>query len=361
MFLRHVVRNSARPVVYLSATRCVNGVLDAIQAKLQGQATDEVFLRSLIYSGAMDVCIDGINEVAPDTRAKIGSFAESHFKANIIVGTQPLPGWKAPSTAKLYELQPLTEEQIKAFLMTRWQAMSIDARLNQNEYEQACCAYLQQTLHGDRSQEHREATQRMLSNPMDLTVVATMLADGREPDLFALRQQQYHIMAEDYKRDNLNRGFPLREFSEHAYELRLTNQANVSEEHFHKELLCMERHKLVMRRQLDPKKPETTEWNFRHDKIWDFFVVQTFLGRDNERPGQHMDDPRFRGVYLLLAMLLPIEDAQTLERLLIDYAADSKDHAVSDTFVQLLRMRPRRPPIKFAVESSDKIDHGNRL
>lgn len=47
----------------------------------------------------------------------------------------------------------------------------------------------------------------------------------------------------------------------------------------------------------------------------------------------------FRGVYFLLATLLPLNQAKDLREKLINYAADTKDHTVSDTFVQLLRTR----------------------
>ena len=70
-----------------------------------------------------------------------------------------------------------------------------------------------------------------------------------------------------------------------------------------------------------------------------FFLVQTFLGADNARPQQHLGDPRFCGVYFLLAMLLPLEDSEALRERLIQYAADTRDHMVSDTFIQLLRTR----------------------
>lgn len=52
-----------------------------------------------------------------------------------------------------------------------------------------------------------------------------------------------------------------------------------------------------------------------------------------------MSDPRFRGVYFLLAKLMPISDALALREELINYAADTRDHTVSDDFVQLLRSR----------------------
>lgn len=67
--------------------------------------------------------------------------------------------------------------------------------------------------------------------------------------------------------------------------------------------------------------------------------MQTFLGTDNTKPEKHIDDPRFRGVYFLMAMLMPIEDAEALRECLINYAADTKDHTVSDPFIQLLRAR----------------------
>ena len=71
----------------------------------------------------------------------------------------------------------------------------------------------------------------------------------------------------------------------------------------------------------------------------EFFIVQTFLGTGNERPEQYLGDGRFRGVYLLLATLLPLDAATALRERLILYAARTQDHTVSDRFVQLLHGR----------------------
>jgi truncated hemoglobin YjbI len=122
MFLRHLVKTSQQIVAYLPAQKCDNGVIEAIYAKLQGQVQDAKFLRNLIYNGAIDICIDGLNEVTADTRAKISQFAESYFRGNIIMTTQPLD-WIPPSTAKKYELQPLEREQIQQFLIYRQQRL----------------------------------------------------------------------------------------------------------------------------------------------------------------------------------------------------------------------------------------------
>ena len=56
----------------------------------------------------------------------------------------------------------------------------------------------------------------------------------------------------------------------------------------------------------DGEAPRTL-WNFRHDKILEYFLVQLFLGPTPEvedRILKHLDAPRFRGVYFLLADLL---------------------------------------------------------
>lgn len=338
MFLRWLVKRAQRVMVYLPAKKCVGGVLEAIQAKLHGPAQDPAFLRNLIYSGALDICIDGLNEVSADARAKITAFVESYFKGNILMSTQPLE-WTPPATAKIYILEPLTENQIETFLLTRKDSLPGDARLAGDAYEQACRHYLTTTLDPQQSPETLAAMRQLLSNPMDLTLVAAMLARGETPDLFRLQQQQYRIVAEDYRQKHLHE-FPLRQFAEAVYRMRLQDEDSVPVGEFAEELQCMERHKMAVSRSLDEGGKSRTEWHFRHDKIADFFVVQAFLGPANDKPEKHLGDARFRGVYLQLARLLPLEDARALERRLIDYAADTQDHTVSDTFIQLLR--PRR-------------------
>jgi HEAT repeat protein len=190
MFLRHLVKSSQAIVVYLPAHKCDKGVIEAIQAKLHGQAQDAEFLKNLIYSGAIDICIDGLNEVTADTRAKITQFVESYFRGNIIMTTQPLE-WIPPSTAKMYYLQPLEPQQIEDFLITRQQRLPKDAKIQGTAYEQACKNYLTKAFNQHQSRDELEAAQRTLSNPMDLTLVAQMLSQGKQPDLFRLQEQQY--------------------------------------------------------------------------------------------------------------------------------------------------------------------------
>ena len=359
MFLRHLANNSRRIFVYLPAQKCDKGAIQAIHVKLKEQVNDFKFLKNLIYNGALDICIDGLNEVTADTRAKISQFAESYFRGNIIMTTQPLD-WIPPSTAKKYELQPLGREQIEQFLLLRgetigdWRLGTGDWRLGTGEdkgvnasftqYDQACSNYLAEAFNEQQSPEDLAATKRILSNPMDLTLVALMLSQGQQPNLFRLQEQQYQLMAAEYQRE-YQREFPLKRFSEAVYQMRLHDETIIPSEEFGSELVCLgnEKYKMVISRQLENDKgePEKT-WYFRHDKIMEFFLVQNFRGAGEavqERIQKHINDPRFRGVYLLLANLLPLDDAVELRERIIDYAANSKDHTLSDKFVQLLQLR----------------------
>jgi HEAT repeat protein len=344
MFLRHLVNNSPRIVVYLPAQKCENGAIEAIQEKLHGHAQDAEFLKNLIYSGAIDICIDGLNEVNADTRAKIVHFVEYYFRGNVIMTTQPLE-WTPPSTAKTYYLQPLETEQIQQFLISRQPRLPKDAKIQGTDYETACTRYLTNALNNQQPPEDLDAAKRILSNPMDLTLVALMLSQGTTPDLFRLQQQQYNQMAEEFLQE-WRYEFPLKKFSQAVYQMRLNDEEALPADTFGKELQSLEdeKYKMVVSRQWKDEKGEAKkEWYFRHDKIMDFFLVQNFLGETDDaekRLIEHMGDSRFRGVYFLLATLLPLDEAKELREQLIQYAADTKDHTVSDTFVQLLRTRP---------------------
>ncbi|MFN6515951.1 MAG: HEAT repeat domain-containing protein [Nostoc sp. CreGUA01] len=343
MFLRHLLQNSQRIVVYLPAQKCHKGVIEAIQDKLHGQAQDAGFLKNLIYSGAIDICIDGLNEVTAETRAKICQFVESYFRGNIIMTTQPLE-WTPPSTAKTYYLQPLEQQQIQEFLLSRQPRLPKDAQLQGADYEKACINYLIEALNNQQPKEELDAARRILSNPMDLTVVALMLSQGKQPNLFRLQEQQYNLMAAEYLKE-WNQEFPLKKFSAAVYEMRLEDKQALPADEFHQVVMSLsdEKYKMTVSRQWQDEKGEAKkEWNFRHDKIMDFFLVQNFLGESDVAEGllvDRMGDPRFRGVYFLLATLLPLDAAKELREKLIQYAADTKDNTVSNTFVQLLRTR----------------------
>ena len=337
LYLRKLVRDSESVAVYLKAERCAKGVPEAIQAKLEGIAKDTEFLKHLIYAGALDICIDGLNEVSPDTRAKVSEFAESNFKGNIIMATQPIE-WEPPSIAKTYILKPLRDDQIEAFLISREKTFSQDAKVRGQAYQQACKDYLATALCQTQCGEETEIARRMLSNPMDLSIVGQMIGHGQSPNVFRLYEQQFRMMSAKYEREHL-RAFPIAAFSERVYQQRLSDNTEVPYQDFAKESECLEDFKMALRRQSQNK--ET--WHFRHDKIMEYFIALTFENNEN-RLIDNISDPRFRGVYFMLATLMPDDAAMSLREELIQYAARTKDHTVSDTFVQLMRSRKQGNP-----------------
>lgn len=336
MFLRYLCKESKQTVVYLLARRCQDGVIEAIQKKLHGEEIkDANFLRHLIYSGAVAICIDGLNEVNADTRAKIVEFAENYFKGDIILSTQPMD-WRSPTTAQKYVIQPLDRDQIQAFLLSRAATLPHNAKLTGKDYEKACIQYLTEML--GQPKPELEAMQRILSNPMDLSTIALMLAAGEWPQPFGLQKQLYSLMAKVYEEQHLC-PFPLEAFSEVVYQMRLDDKAGMVEEDFRDEISCLAQHRMMVPREVMNGTGEAKQkWYFRHDKIAEFFILQALIAHP-DRQKQHLSDPRFRGVYFMLASFLDLEDAKCLRELLIQHAADTKDHTVSDEVIQLLRER----------------------
>jgi HEAT repeat protein len=344
MFVRNLLKDAKRIVVYLPATKCTEGVIGAIQTKLHGdEIKDLKFLQSLIYSGAIDICIDGLNEVSADTRGKITQFVESYFLGNILIITQPLE-WTPPATAKTYRLHPLNPNQIENYLISRQPLLPPNSSVQGMTYEERCQAFLNKILNNSLTSEEIKSVQSILSNPMELTLVAWAISANTTPDLFHLREQQYEIMAAEYQR-LWNQEFPLRAFSEAIYQLWLADQRALPATEFFNELCCMadEKFRMVISRQWkDAEGKAKQEWYFRHEKIAEFFTAQTFLGEGDEakkRLYDHMGDSRFRGVYFLLATLMPEAAAKQLREDLIHYAAETKDHNISDDFVLLFDSR----------------------
>ena len=148
-------------------------------------------------------------------------------------------------------------------------------------------------------------------------------------------------MADEFRHTNAGTEFPLADFSKTVYQMRLSDQADIPQEEFLAELQCMERYKMVVRRQaVDGARNAATRWYFRHDKIMEFFIIQTFL-KHEERALDHLDDPRFRGIYFLLAMLLPLQAAENLKEELVQHTVKTNDTTVMAPFVDLLNSRKR--------------------
>lgn len=335
MFGRSLLNHSKRVTAYLPAGRCTQGVVEAIQAKLHDVANDKAFLKKLISLGTIDICIDGLNEVSMTTQAKVLRFVQSEFKGNLLLLTQPVE-WKPPATMTIYILQPLEPNQIAAFLVTCYPMLPRHLHISRLTYEQACQDYVADMLARIRSEEGLDTYACIFSNPMNLSTIALVGSYGKEPDPERVQEQLYQLMAERYARQHHGRSFPLSRFSEHAYWTRFHDKTMLYWEEFSDELHCMKQYNMVFCYQsVGTNDTPTRQWIFRHEKIMDFFVAQTFLGDENNRLDKHFRDPRFRGVYTLLATLLPPDAAGSLGEKLVRYASEVSDPVTSKMFIEL--------------------------
>jgi hypothetical protein len=170
---------------------------------------DEVFLRMLIHARGLDICIDGLNEVSADARAAVASFAQGATKANVLISTQPIR-WNRPTGARLLRLQPLRPEQRQAFLESREPNLQPGAPLRGERFTARVQAFIHEM--GTTIPvliEERVARERALSNPMDLTTTAMILANGGTPDLPNPQQTAYMQAAAQYAADNQGWNFRL--------------------------------------------------------------------------------------------------------------------------------------------------------
>ena len=355
MFARHLLSRSKHLAVWLPAEKCEKGVMAAIQQKLHGPAKDETYLNSLTFSGAFDVVIDGINEVDPNTRAEIRNFVEQNFHGNVILTTQPID-WKSPSGATKFVLEPLDDDAIKQFLLSRRKILRDHSTVGITQFSNLCQAYLVDSLAPNQPKEEIVATKRALSNPMELTIAAQLIADGQKPDLFRLQSQQYETMAKEFSRTHSDATFALEKFSEIVYSMRVSDRFDIPADEFNEELLCMERYKMVVSRKTRDAAGKTVfPWYFRHDKIMEFFIVQTFLKHD-DRALEHLGESRFRGVYFLLATQLPFEAAMNLREELLQHTAKTRDTTVLAPFVELLNSRKLRENSSEPNSTNDVCD-----
>jgi hypothetical protein len=121
--------------------------------------------------------------------------------------------------------------------------------------------------------------------------------------------------------------------------VRLRDDVTLDSGQFFEAIQALLIHKMALPQfDIDADGKPTRKWVFRHDKIRDYFLVQTFEAQQ-ERIQKHIDDPRFRGVYLMLSSQLPIEQARELKDMLVDRAAETKDHYLSDAVVEVLKTR----------------------
>ncbi len=330
-------------------TQISEGVVAAIQRKLQGQAKDENYLRTLIHAGALDVLVDGLNEATPDARSRISRFAEDSFKGNFVLTTQPT-SWEPPRSTRVYVLQPLLPKQVEDFLEQQWKLVEPGATVGVRAYNKAVKDFVA-TLKSETEGEDKTSRDlpiealSILCNPMEAALAAERLARGENPDVFRLVEQCFQGAATVFRQRH-NREFRKEQFAERVYEWRLSGEPNLNVEGFEEESSVLVDHKLLLcltetlKNQKETK--DVTKWMFRHDKIMNFFMVPAFLDPHADRRMKHVGDEPFGGVYDLLAIELPLAKAEELQRFLVDWSATTNENELLNRFTRRLNQRNGR-------------------
>lgn len=303
MFCRYLLKHARRMTVYLPAQKCAQGLIQAIQPKLRGEGQDLDFLRELVCRGTLDLCIDGVNEISDPTRSALTQFMADSYQGNYLLTTRPI-AWNPPFDAQVFMLRPLRQDQIEEFLINCHRILPEHITLAREEFAKGCQEYLGEVFEQSRSADQRQTMLEILTNPLNLTLIALLGVHGKAPELHQLLEQYYQLMAEDYERTHRGRPFPLIQFSERVYRMRRNDEATLPKYRFPDEMICLERYKMVFKRQsFDAEGKPISEWFFRHGTIVDYFIAQAFLYNRNHRFEQHLHEARFQGVYRLLPVL----------------------------------------------------------
>jgi HEAT repeat protein len=300
-FARYLMKYSLRPVVYLPAAKCNDGVTAAVMPKLRGECVDEGFVRALIVEGAVDICLDGLDAVSAEHRARISRFLLSRCRGNVLITTRLAPPPEGRPPHRAYAIQPLQPDGIESFLRKCYRLLPEDHAMSRAAYTLACGDYLQDTFLPQMPEAELTTRQQALTNPLNLTLVALICAAGQSPELRRLEEQCYAIAAAEYQRLHDDLAFPLPQLAERVYRMRLNDEGVVPGQRFEHELVCLARYAMVQQRaSYDGYGNPILEWYFRHDRIADFFIAQAFLEPNSLRAERHGGDARFDGVYALL-------------------------------------------------------------
>jgi hypothetical protein len=216
-------------------------------------------------------------------------------------------------------------------------------------YAHGVTAFLRRALDEAPGEDERRAAELVLSNPFDLNFAADLLTQGLIPSAVALIDEAFRLAdcgspGQPGYRGIAGQPFPLVAFGRQAVAMRLDDRNWFKSDEFAEEMPCLLDRRLVVRhavRGADDKEEERIQ--FRHDRVWDFFIAAAFLANPDLML-EHLEDPRFRGAYLRIAGTWPVEGAKRVRDRLIVSAAKSGDHTTSDEFIKRLDARDKEGP-----------------
>jgi hypothetical protein len=339
-FLRFLLMRARMPVAFMHARNCGNGVVVALLERLRGVAIDdEGFIEALLHAGALGLCIDALNEAPAEVRAEIDRFLDEHPRADVVLASRPIHGWQPPARLRRVRLEPLDREQMLEFLLTQEpapQSSTSDWRF----YAPACRVFVREALVSLEEGSTPPPFLRVLENPMDLSVAATVLAHEELPELPRLYPRLVALLAADYERAQSER-FPLASVAETAYTMKLDGARDLDALVLPL-LRSMWRQRVVMR-QATGERAGAVRWVFRHENVCDYLVAQAVAAAPAARQAQHLADERFDGVYRMMALWLDADAALRVGEVLAAHAVDARELALVQEYLEIVRARMERP------------------
>ena len=342
-FIRHhLLSGNARfPAVFLTAEECAGGVPTALAARLGPLGRDADLSSSLVGAGKLDVYIDGLNEAPPTTRSEILNFVAENPGANLFLASQQLSEG-LPSVQAFY-LLPLSKTQMSEFLLSRAAFLDREAPVHGDGFRNAARTFLAtfEEAASFNEEDGAAALRRdfyaKLANPMDLQTAADLISQGVEPDPLNLQRQQFSLVDAAYRRQH-GVAFPVDQFAASVLKARLEGAIEIDDAAFPREVALLVSYKQALSSSGPvPNGQSVISHQFRHERISDFYLHFAFLGPDPSVRFAHVRDDRFGGVYDLLARILPKEEADELREVFVLTGVDSRDHRISDSFIQQLR------------------------
>ncbi|WP_158554678.1 HEAT repeat domain-containing protein [Methylovirgula sp. 4M-Z18] len=335
--LRTMAAQTSRPVAFLHARDCADGV-DAAICHIIQNVQETGFIRGLVHTRSLFVIVDGLNEVSADTREKIGAFAREMSKGDVIVATQPIE-WRPPPNARTLELLPLNRAEATDFIESRPVGSDSNQPCHGQDFKVAAQAFVSRALDNAPSQIEREASMLILSNPFDLTFAAELVARGIKPSATMLIDEAFRLATQNYQ-EVAKIPFPLRAFGRHAVKMRSEDRNWLNPDEFVAEAPFLLAQRLLVSRALQSAQGIENRLLFRHDRVWDFFIAAAFAD-DPDFWTQYAGDARFHGAFLRIAESWDPEHAKKVRDQLNLAAANSGDHSTSDEFIKRLEKRLR--------------------
>lgn len=330
-------RKAGRTCLFVRAAECNAGVLKEIEDRLALEHSSG-FVRSMIYRGAIELFLDGLNEAQPSGVAEIAQFCERALYARIFITTQPM-SWPCPRRARQFRLLPLEPSELEAFLMAQWPAVRTPPPAGEDD-EPARLAY-QARVQAFLAERTAPRDLAVLQNRIDLAFVAHLLARAEVPNIHSLRKQVVDDAARAYEAASPGGAFPLAELGAAAVRVLETGNPVIDPKGLDPAVLAqLAERKLLLHR-------GAAAWLFRHDTITCYFAAQgvfaplvTAAAVDPRAvTDAHLASPRFVGVYLQLAESLPLAAAENLATSLRDHGRDSNDRTLEIAYQDQLDRR----------------------